>query len=734
MTNADMGMTLVRLTEAVCAACAASREAHEQTLRCLKGALEEQSGALDTVLCQLRAQGCEQQDQRILLDRIASQVGAALPVRLKPRQRRLTLPITNRMSLDGSAITGTRCSRIGILTPPKQPGLELSLAHGIGAPGDQPSSPLSSSRCSLDLSRGGAEVLPSCFPSEEGGTPLAGGEGDCKVKVVPPSPVRMDSGKQGGPQKAAEGDNSPPPWKWPSMNSESAPRRRLQFLLPGSYRSTGSEDADVKGGSRGNADRLDVPHPQSAQLLTPGVRKKALSDPSPLPISTEARGKLQRRQRVLERLVRSPTFDGCCAVAIVGNLLSMGLQANQCALAPTEPCQGKWVDVNLAFNVAFLFELLLRLSGLRRRFFCGSDWLWNLWDLIIVLSATAEEIVRRASTGGSDNEKAAIGRGVAGLRIVRVLRLIRITRAVRLMHLFRELRVMIQSILRCLVPFCWACSLLLVIQWCFSTYFVHLAADYVSDGLLRVGPVFLEENSVMQLRERYGSLWVALYTLFQSVTGGIDWGEGAEPLMVVGLHPIFLYIAYVALTIFAVLNVVTSVFVQNATKLALQDHDLVIQEQLNDRQAYIRAALGIFAEADSDGNGWITREQFEQHLADPRVRAFFSCLELTGLEARRLFDMLDPDCSGVVDAEQFVTGCMSLRGAAKTMDVAALEFEHRRLAESVHARLDELLGARGGASGETPALDLSRTPFSRGGPTASQFFSPPAHIEPTKQQ
>jgi hypothetical protein len=247
--------------------------------------------------------------------------------------------------------------------------------------------------------------------------------------------------------------------------------------------------------------------------------------------------------------------------------------------------------------------------------------------------------------------------------------------------------------------------------------------------------VFLEENSVMQLRARYGSLWVALYTLFQSVTGGIDWGEGAEPLMVVGLHPIFLYIVYVALTIFAVLNVVTSVFVQNATKLALQDHDLVIQEQLNDRQAYIQAALGIFAEADSDGTGWITREQFERHLADPRVRAFFSCLELTGLEARRLFDMLDPDCSGVVNAEQFVTGCMSLRGTAKTMDVAALAFEHRRLAESVHARLDELLGARGGESSETPALDLSRTPFSRGAPSVSPFFStPPIHPEPPKQQ
>merc|ERR1712079_152912 len=101
------------------------------------------------------------------------------------------------------------------------------------------------------------------------------------------------------------------------MKTENAPRRRLQFLLPGAHRSTISEVADANGGNQGDADRLDVPHPQNAQLLTPGVCKKALSGPSPLPISMEARGKLQRRQRLLERVVRSPTFDGCCAVAIV---------------------------------------------------------------------------------------------------------------------------------------------------------------------------------------------------------------------------------------------------------------------------------------------------------------------------------------------------------------------------------------------------------------------------------
>jgi len=290
----------------------------------------------------------------------------------------------------------------------------------------------------------------------------------------------------------------------------------------------------------------------------------------------------------------------------------------------------------------------------------------------------------------------------------------------------------VHSVLGCLVPLCWACGLLLVIQWCFSVYFLYAATDYVADGLRRVGAAWLEDASVVKLQEHYGSLGQALYTLFLSVTGGMDWGAAADPLLAVGYHPLFLYVIYVALTIFAVLNVVTSVFVQNATKLALQDHDLVIQEQLSGRREYTRAALRVFREADADGNGWITREEFESHLEDKRVQAFLGCLELTGLEARRLFEMLDADGAGAVDAEQFVAGCMGLRGGAKAMDVAALALEHRRFEGYVRERLDELLARGRGPCGAaaTPSVEALAPPTSTVREGCTMRLSPSPRLLP----
>merc|ERR1719362_1662991 len=98
----------------------------------------------------------------------------------------------------------------------------------------------------------------------------------------------------------------------------------------------------------------------------------------------------------------------------------------------------------------------------------------------------------------------------------------------------------------------------------------------------------------------YGSLWLSLYTLFLSVTSGLDWGGASDALRHVEMyHAVLLYIFFIALTVFAVLNVVTGVFVENATKLAGQDRDLMIQDNLNQREEYIEDALTVFHEADT---------------------------------------------------------------------------------------------------------------------------------------
>merc|ERR1712045_103249 len=97
--------------------------------------------------------------------------------------------------------------------------------------------------------------------------------------------------------------------------------------------------------------------------------------------------------------------------------------------------------------------------------------------------------------------------------------------------------------------------------------------------------------------------------------------------------------------------------------------------------------------------------------SDPRVQAFFMSLELEAIEARRLFRLLDIDETGSVDSEEFVVGCMCLKGGAKTMDVAALFMEVRRMGKTLARILDrvehELVQPESPANGSSPQSGLA---------------------------
>lgn len=271
---------------------------------------------------------------------------------------------------------------------------------------------------------------------------------------------------------------------------------------------------------------------------------------------------------------------------------------------------------------------------------------------------------------------------------------------------------MVRSVLVCLAPLCWACVLLLLVQWCFAVFFCTIAADFIWDNFagksVQDQEALKQHPEVASLLGFWGSIWKALYTLFLSVTNGLDWGVAADSMSSMNgwLNPRVAYVLYIALTSFAVLNVVTGVFVENAMKIALRDRDLQVQVQLSQRKKIMEMLLSVFNEADANQEGTITWRDFEAHIKDKKVQAFFNHLELGGADAGRLFRLLDRKGAGKVDAEEFVTGCLILRGGAKTMDVAAVMLEQRIFMEYFAEQLDCLRETiQGGHHEERPSTD-----------------------------
>merc|ERR1712232_1098111 len=110
--------------------------------------------------------------------------------------------------------------------------------------------------------------------------------------------------------------------------------------------------------------------------------------------------------------------------------------------------------------------------------------------------------------------------------------------------------------------------------------------------------------------------------------------------------------------------------------------------------------------SDDIDKSTITLDDFNRLIADNEIVAYFKALDIDATEAKGLFELLDADGSGDVALEEFVTGCLRLKGEATAVDVVTLIHENKKLAqfvldfkhamddcfESMSARMDSVRG------------------------------------------
>lgn len=307
-------------------------------------------------------------------------------------------------------------------------------------------------------------------------------------------------------------------------------------------------------------------------------------------------------------------------------------------------------------------------------FFIGRDWRWNFFDSIIVWSAIAEIVLKLLASLAFSGPSSA-------LRVLRVLRLVRTIRVVRVLNCFRELRLVLHGIMNSISSLFWLIILLILIIFIFSVYFTEVVTEH------RTAQEGEPEDPVVEaMQEHYSSMIRTLYSLFKAISSGESWGNLAKPLIAINPFLGVLFASYVSFAIFAVLNVVTGVFVDNAQKASENDTDHVVMEEIGERRRAMEAVKAVFKAATKDSRDNELRFQdFERLVGDARIQAYFRMLKLDidtyGPDG--LFSLLDFDGDGTVDIDEFVVGCTKLRGSARSLDVAMLQLESKRHSEQV---------------------------------------------------
>lgn len=75
---------------------------------------------------------------------------------------------------------------------------------------------------------------------------------------------------------------------------------------------------------------------------------------------------------------------------------------------------------------------------------------------------------------------------------------------------------------------------------------------------------------------------------------------------------------------------------------------------------------------DEHHNGKVDFETFDKFKHNPKMLKYFKEVDLDISESQCLFDLLDTNDNGEVTCEDFVIGCIRLRGPAKALDLATL--------------------------------------------------------------
>ncbi|CAE7948121.1 unnamed protein product, partial [Symbiodinium sp. KB8] len=169
----------------------------------------------------------------------------------------------------------------------------------------------------------------------------------------------------------------------------------------------------------------------------------------------------------------------------------------------------------------------------------------------------------------------------------------------------------------------------------------------------------------------FGTLPETMLSLFMSICGGVSWENVLAPLKSMSVIWVLLYLFYIAFTYFAVMNVVTAVFCQSAIDGAQNDHASKVHAILSNKEEHLGKIRALFSQFGAE-DGVITFDLFREKIKSPEVRHYFQTLGLDVWDAWSFFKLLDEDAGGVVEIEEFLMGCLRLRGQATAMDVGKI--------------------------------------------------------------
>eukprot|EP00929_Paragymnodinium_shiwhaense_P000503 TRINITY_DN100743_c0_g1_i1.p1 TRINITY_DN100743_c0_g1~~TRINITY_DN100743_c0_g1_i1.p1 ORF type:complete len:591 (-),score=55.99 TRINITY_DN100743_c0_g1_i1:139-1911(-) len=352
-------------------------------------------------------------------------------------------------------------------------------------------------------------------------------------------------------------------------------------------------------------------------------------------------------------------FAGTTALVIFSNLVFIGIDidygARNWMSDPERPSNMRTAD--LVFFIYFMLELMIRIFADGTTVFID---LPNWLDIMLVCfqgSDLCEEYKIPVPLLHSN-------RGLSFLRFFRVLRMGRVIRLLRVLPFFEDLMQLMDSIAQSLKALVWVLALVLLVTYAIGVLLTSIVAECRK---IQHAESFIQSKEANKVLDKYyGSVGKTMLVLYEVMSSGRSWGDVADPIQQdISPYVVVIFIVYTAFVFFAMMNVVTSYFVENTIR--------AVEESRGSNMGV--ALWDAFNFANSD-EATVTPEIFYEHLDAPEMQRYLASLDMSpeACQDNHFFEMLDVDGSGELDVDELVSGCLRLRGNAKQIDLCCLSY------------------------------------------------------------
>ncbi|CAK9096940.1 unnamed protein product [Durusdinium trenchii] len=329
----------------------------------------------------------------------------------------------------------------------------------------------------------------------------------------------------------------------------------------------------------------------------------------------------------------------------------------------------RWMD--RTFTGLFVLDIMMRVCVLRLRFFCQT---LNLLDFVVVSCSLMEDIF-----GDNFPVNAPFLRLLRFAKVARSLRVLkRCWAATEGAHILGSLHLLLKSVRASVEVLFWSLCLLAIIQCIAGMLLAQSLQSFLADPL--------EDPEVRQEVFRYfGTFTSTLLTMFEVLMA--NWAPPCR-ILVDNVSEWYSlgFIIYRCLVGFAVLNVVSAVFLQQTMKVAAADQEVAMQQRQISAEAYTKKLEAFFKRLDESGDGVLTWKEFSAVLGSPKLQNWMATLELESHDLVNLFNMID-DGDGEISLEDFLHGARHLHGCASSIAVAEVMATARRTETKTEALL-----------------------------------------------